>query len=559
MKPRILRRYASVLITAFVTAVAVREMASGATSRFYDDDPIWTYRDTQDASGVVPWEINLVVDLGLNLFGRPGDPALNVRAKNTNTVDEVPDSSWFTNRLGHRPLSVDEVAKGPNTTTGPAPGVWTVTSSKSDGVTPGFTIRDSNRQLWFLKFDAPEYRAMATGTEVAVTKLFWALGYHVPENYIAYLDREQLAVGDGANVTLSNGRRREMRLDDIGTLLKRANPEPDGRYRVVASKALEGMPLGGFRFYGTRPDDPNDVVPHEHRRELRGYGVFAAWLNHVDAKAINSMDTLVRQNGRSFVRHNLLDFGSTLGSGALAPREFWEGHEYLVEGAETGKQMMAFGFRFPAWHTMAYEESPAMGRLPADNVEFDPERWKPRVPNPAFIRARGDDKFWAATKLASMTDDFLRAAVRAGEFGDARAETFLAKALGERRDAILRTYLNAVNPVVAPELDAAGRLTFSNAAVDAKVASPPPGYRAAWFAFDNATGAVRPIGESSAGASPLAAPAGLPSGPGAMIRVELAAVGTPISSWERPVRLHFRQREGRWQLVGLERIPDPES
>ena len=33
--------------------------------------------------------------------------------------------------------------------------------------------------------------------------------------------------------------------------------------------------------------------------------MFAAWLNHVDAKAINTYDMLVRENGRAFVRHNL--------------------------------------------------------------------------------------------------------------------------------------------------------------------------------------------------------------------------------------------------------------
>src|SRR6185295_12899210 len=99
--------------------------------------------------------------------------------------------------------------------------------------------------------------------------------------------------------------------------LKRADQEPDGSYRVIASKALEGVPLGGFRFHDTRPDDPNDIVPHEHRRELRAYGVFAAWLNHVDAKAINSLDTLVSENGRHVVRHYLLDFGSALGSGGV--------------------------------------------------------------------------------------------------------------------------------------------------------------------------------------------------------------------------------------------------
>ena len=37
----------------------------------------------------------------------------NIRAKNVNTIDEVPDSSWFTNRIGTRALTADEVMRGP--------------------------------------------------------------------------------------------------------------------------------------------------------------------------------------------------------------------------------------------------------------------------------------------------------------------------------------------------------------------------------------------------------------------------------------------------------------
>ena len=65
---------------------------------------------------------------------------------------------------------------------GPAAGTWTIIAAKNDGVTPGFTVRDSADQVWFIKFDPPGYRGMATGTEVVVTKLFWALGYHVAED-----------------------------------------------------------------------------------------------------------------------------------------------------------------------------------------------------------------------------------------------------------------------------------------------------------------------------------------------------------------------------------------
>ena len=89
---------------------------------------------------------------------------------------------------------------------------------------------------------------------------------------------------------------------DIDEQLRRAQRNPDGSYRVILGEALEGTPLEGFMYEGTRPDDPNDIVPHENRRELRGLRVFSAWVNHTDAKAINSLDTLVdggRPSGRA--------------------------------------------------------------------------------------------------------------------------------------------------------------------------------------------------------------------------------------------------------------------
>ena len=67
----------------------------------------------------------------------------------------------------------------------------------------------------------------------------------------------------------------------------------DGTYRVIASRALPGTPVGPFRYFGARPDDPNDIYPHEHHRELRGLRVFAAWLNHDDSRSINSLDTIL--------------------------------------------------------------------------------------------------------------------------------------------------------------------------------------------------------------------------------------------------------------------------
>jgi hypothetical protein len=543
------------ILTALGISLTATMLMSASGPKFLNDDPVKVERDTQDASSMTPMELKLVTDLGYNIV-KGTDRGLDVRAQNVNTIDEVPDSSWFTNRAGVRPMTADDVAIGPDTTDGPAPGQWTIISSKSDGITPGFVIRDARGDRWFLKFDPRGYRGMTTGTEVAVSKLVWALGYHVPENHIAYFAPEQLTIASEAKFTGAGGRPRQMRMSDVTNMLRQVDREANGTYRVVASKALPGKPVGRLRFFGTRPDDPNDIVPHEHRRELRGYRVFAAWLNHVDTKAINSLDTLITEGGKSFVRHHLIDFGSALGSGGVAPAEYWEGSEYLVEPKQSAKQMIAFGFSYPKWHTMPFYESRAIGRFPAHNADFNPEAWKPRVPNQAFLHARADDKFWAARKIAAIDTDMIRAAVRAGEFGDRAAEEFLVRAIAERRTAIMRTYLAGVNPIADPVLDADGQLTFSNAAVDADVARKPLGYRAVWSKFDNATTTSEQIGESRSGSTTLHAPARLPRTDGAFLKVSLSASGAPHRAWESPVDAYFRLRQGEWRLIGFERIPN---
>jgi hypothetical protein len=533
-------------------AACVSLRASAAAPHFYDDDPIRVDRDTEDASGLAKVEVDLFVDLAYNFLTAGRDEA-DRPAGDVNTIDEVPDSSWYTNRLGDGRLRAADVTRGPDTTDGPAPGPWTITTSKSDGVTPGFTIRDTAGRLWFLKFDPPGYRAMATGTEVTVTKLLWALGFNVPENHIAYVRREQLVLADAATFTPAGGDRRPMRGTDVDHLLARADREPDGSFRVVASRALAGKPVGRIRFVGTRPDDPNDIVAHEDRRELRGYGVFAAWLNHVDAKAINSLDTLVTEGGRTFVRHHLLDFGSSLGSGGVAPADYWGGTGYLLEPHQVARRILGLGLAVPDWQRRPFYESPAIGRLPLDNTHFEPDGWKPRVPNQAFLHARADDKFWAARKLAAITDDMLWAAVRAGEFGDPAAEAFLVRFLAERRDAIARAYLPAINPIVDPRLDDEGRLAFRNAAVDAGVAAPPAGYRAAWSSFDNTTGRTEPIGITSGPGTVLPVPEALVCTPGEFVRVDLSSVGSARPAWRAPETVYFRLTVDGWQLVALTR------
>jgi hypothetical protein len=527
---------------------------SGNSRKFYDDDPLVREPETQNATGVAPWDIDLIYDLAENLFARPGDPALDVRARNINTIDEVPDSSWFTNRILARPLSIEEAVRGPLTGSGPAPGTWSVVRPKQAGFAPGFTMRDAKGDLWFVSFDAKGFPEAATGAILVANKIFWTLGYWQVENYLVSVRLDQLVVADTAKVRPPSGKDRPMRLSDIEDVLRRSNRSADGTYRAIAARAVPGSPLGGFRYYGTRPDDPNDIVPHEHRRELRALKVFGAWTNLTDMKAGNTLDALVTADGRGTVRHYLQDVGSTFGTGANAPHDYDEGWEPLFDGGLTLKRLYTFGFFLQPWQTAPYVEHPAIGRF--EGTVFDPRDWTPRVPMAAFLRARPDDTFWAARRVMAFSDDLIRALVKTGQYSDPKAEQLLADVLIQRRDKIGRAYLAAVNPVVNVALDDQGTLTFENAAVSARVADAPAGgYVIQWARFDNTTGQASALGSSTAPPDGRSrAPVPLPSESGAFLKLEIRAVQPADPSWGAPLNAYFR-RAGGWKLVGLERLP----
>ncbi len=535
-----------------VPVVAATALLSAAQQRtvpkFYDDDPIAKAVDTQDASKAAPRDRSLYYDGLVNLFGRPGELVVG-RAADVNTIDEVPDSTWYTNRE----VTPAEVLAGVDGDTGPAPGQWQV-SRKSSGASAGFTISDRNGHKYFLKFDPPGYPELGTGAEAVVTRLFYALGYNVPQSNIVSVRRQDLSIGENVTIKLPAGRRRPMRQSDLDDELRDAHRNPDGSYRAVAGSAVPGTLLQGFRYEGTRPDDPNDVIPHEDRRELRGLRVFAAWVNHTDAKAINSMDTRLPEGGKQVVRHYLIDFNAALGSAGIGLRERRDGYEYLAEPRRALANIPTLGFHPRRWMLIGYPHLNGIGRF--ESKEFIPEEWRPRVPNPAFIRSRPDDTFWAARKLAALSDDVIRAAVKAGKYSDPRAEKFLGDALIERRDKIARAWLTAVNPIVDPELGSTGWLTFHNAAVDRAGAKRPSGYKAVWHRFDNGTGEVTRITETSGTDERIRVPDGLPGAAGSFIRVDVAAADGPNPSWSKPVHAYFKRTAEGWKLVGFYRMPD---
>src|SRR5262245_30782995 len=333
------RRVAAPLLVVGL-CLAVVGSVSTAGRRFYSDDPISREPENQDASGAQLEDIGLFYELTYNLFVTSGYVPSNTRARNINTVDEVPDSSWFTNRIGATMLTAAEVERGPVVGSAPAPERWTIIREKSAGANPGFTARDANGETWFLGFDPPSNPEGATAAVVAASKLFWALGYNQVEMFISTFDPQKVVFDPGATKKRPSGARTPFTVDDMNAVLEGVARNKDGIYRVAAGRLLPGKVIGSFRYSGTRPDDPNDIVPHEHRRELRALRVFGAWTNLTDLKAGNTLDTLITENGKGIVKHVLQDVGSTFG---MANREHeWDiGWEHFYQGDATMRRLVS--------------------------------------------------------------------------------------------------------------------------------------------------------------------------------------------------------------------------
>lgn len=531
-----MRKRSRILVLA-LAAPMLAALAGGP--RFLPDDPLHEEPPPRNVSKVLGRKFSDYFDFFYSSFGNPTgrDPRAPVpRAGAVNTIDEAMDSAWWQRRHYYRPMTVDELVRGPGNEAPPAPGKWTVVAAKSEGVTPGFTIEDSTGQRFFLKFDPPAHPELATAPDVLVSKLFYALGYNVPENYIVEFGLDQLVIRKGTKLRDHLGNAREMTGRDVTEIMINVPRANGGLYRGLASKMIPGDWAGPYRYWGTRRDDPNDTVPHEHRRDLRGLSVACAWVNHDDSRAINTIDFVTTEGGRRFVKHYLIDFGSALGSGTQKPNSPRSGFEYLWEFKPALLQFFTFGLVVPDWARAKYPDLPSVGLF--EHEKFDALRWKPEYPNPAFSNRLPDDGFWMAKQVMAISDEAIRAIVRTGKYSDPRAAEWVTECLIKRRDKIGRAFFNEVLPLDRFGVRE-GRLVFDNLAVDHGFA-PAPEYRVEWAVFDNASHERTPI--------PAASGLEIPSSEVPFIVARIRGAGE-----RKSVDVYLRLRDGRRELVGVER------
>jgi hypothetical protein len=461
----------------------------------------------------------------------------------TNTLGEVPDSEWFTNRHGKVRMSRQQLQRGPSSADSPLP-PFTVIGGKSEGVTSGFRMRDSRGDVFFVKVDPLRNREMTSASDVILSKFFFAIGYNTPSNSIVFARVSDFSLSEDAEIRPSRFAPLEkMTWGDLLDILNSAPRRVDGSFRLMASLAVEGKPIGPFRFEGTRRDDPNDIVPHENRRDLRGLFVFASWLNHTDSKAGNTLDTFVEQNGAGFIRHYLIDFGAGLGSDSNVVKDPRFGHDFMFPNPEkVWKRILLLGIVPDPWEKKDYPHIESVGNFEA--AAFDPGNWKSNFPNPAFLSRMPDDDFWAAKIVMSFTNDDIRAIVQTGMLSDPAAVSYITNTLIERRDKIGRTYFSKVLPLDDFRIEN-GKLEFIDLAEKYRF-RPATTYSTRWFLFDNSTGRRSPLTSDGSDYLPLDA-AELRNG--SYIGVLIA----PDEDERLCVAVTFRKIPTGYTVVGVER------
>ncbi len=384
-------------------------------------------------------------------FEQPG------AAHNVNSLDEVPDSTWFSARSP----APAQLERGPCPDSGPVP-PFTIKSSKAGGTTPGFVVKDKRGQKYMIKLDALPRRQpeISTAADAVVSRIYWAIGFNAPCNDVVFIDPKDVRVDDKSTENLPTGGKKPLTAEKVTKILKeRGTLTAAGLVRFGASRFIEGEPVGTWRTEGTRADDPNDVVPHEDRRELRGERFLAAWVNHWDSRGPNTFDAFVKAPaGGGYVLHYFLDFSDSLGAvpmrtGFTEPRM---GFATVFDPPGIAADAIGLGFVRRPWDEVRLDPKyPNLGYL--DVEHFDPMGFSPQTPLVRWERAKPADMAWMARKMARIGAEHVRVALKAGKLSNPAEEARLHDILMGRREKILRRSFAQTSPLADPTMDGGQR------------------------------------------------------------------------------------------------------
>jgi len=383
-------------------------------------------------------------------------------------VDPVPSSFWA--RPGDVASSDLYEAFGPILRLGNEVCVYEG-PKKGYGTTPGFNLACGEKHIK-AKFLGPE--SSRRDTEVAVTRLYHALGYHVeandyaPEVRVRYdrrillefnsrkdltitvtalgfiplfrvriqkpLDPFQYIRGavtkDGAMLSAEELSHRLIRAEILDRAPRAARKTPrgthPGHYRqdaVTFEQELDVLVMveGNVQ---SRDGQPENVGPwdwngrdHPERRELRAAGLVAAWTNYFDSRWDNNRLKLVseHEDGAPHLRHYISDLGGSLGNA-----------ENFIKDTQGLMNEFPWSFTEPA-----VIDDVGHVRQPFRIVGYQPIE-----DNDAFREMTLDDARWMARLIARISENQIQQALIAAGYTSAEVRLYTEK-LVSRRDRMI--------------------------------------------------------------------------------------------------------------------------
>ena len=382
-------------------------------------------------------------------------------AVNVNAYDEVPSSSWFTNRNHVRAIPMAEMRQGPDSVFLPAK-PWIIKHAKQGGWSAGFQIKDADGKKWLVKLDPRGYPQLSSGADMVARTLLHAAGYNVPHNESVRFRRGDITI----DPDLVRGAKGERFTDaDLDSVLAHGAVFADGTYPACASLFIPGHALGSPSMNRLRPGDSSDWYSHVNRRELRGLFVLCSWVNNWDTEDHQFLDMFVEtRDSLGHVEHYILDAGSSFGASAIGPKVLWEGYENSVDLAWIARRLVTLGFVDEPWRRANQETGiPSVGNY--ESEVYRPEHFRQLVQQPAFREMTDRDGYWGAKIVASFSDGQIAAAVEAAHYEDPRARDYLVRNLIVRRDKIARHWFGRVAPLDFFNVQE-GALRFRDLAVD---------------------------------------------------------------------------------------------
>ncbi|MFT3692766.1 MAG: hypothetical protein QM831_06475 [Kofleriaceae bacterium] len=434
----------------------MRDVSVACRSDPSKDDP--KHMNCAPEEYISPFIWDQVDNIGFARVSRGLSITVSGEARNVNAFDEVPDSSWFTNkpRDEHTRDDAPGACKAADMLPSPdqvQPGEWVIDHGKDNGSTLGFRINIKGKGKFMLKADDEGLPERASAASVIGAAIYDEVGYYTSCEQVTFFKKEQLKLTPGLKVILNSGVSHPFDEEALDKAIKSTTHMPDGSIRMQASKWLPGQTIGPFRYIGTREDDPNDVIPHEDRRELRGGRILAAWLDHWDAREQNSMDVWFAANEKAkdsspgHVVHYYLDTSDTMG-GAVgiddASRRL--GHSYNFDFLDVGRSIITFGIEEYPWDRAVKLEGKEKFQYYSTR-DFVPGDWKPFYPNPAFLRMTERDAAWMARKLARFKHEDIVRLVQLGKWQKPGDERFLTNTLEVRLQRIFERYFSRISPL----------------------------------------------------------------------------------------------------------------